>query len=41
MNRALNQYRAGANTLPAGVPSLSVTRRTFATGGFVPPDKSL
>ena len=26
MNKALNQYRAGANTLPAGVPSLSVTR---------------
>ena len=26
MDKALNQYRAGSNTLPAGVPTLSVTR---------------
>jgi hypothetical protein len=26
MDKALNQYRSGANTLPAGVPALSVTR---------------
>lgn len=26
MNKALNQYKAGANALPAGVPALSVTR---------------
>jgi len=26
MNKALNRYQAGSNTLPAGVPALSVTR---------------